>query len=373
MAAANPSPVDARIREYIRRDIQDTRTNSRNSDLDTVRCGLGEIVDVMSNSITQKDVQGLAARIKRRKRATSNDLIRLSKAFMRNSDNISTFIRIPGALNVIIKEFTGQDADLKLWATECLCNLSLGDDFCCEKVALLAGTYLLAYVKSSNKHLARLCLWVLCNLASGGGKTLNTLMSQEIVRELVAVVQNDFDENIKNECLNCLELIVSHEGHVLSEEDNKIIIHAATEEKNPQTLGGIQLLYRYLSGRDFQLPDLVDLTKIIHFCTQHLTNFPTKAPTRDIALGFVLYAIRILGNCTSIQEDAAHIFLQRFQEKPLSDTINHLLESTKQDEVTRELLWFVGSLHNSSYPVVRQYLERDSLVHNTRFPVITSF
>ncbi|XP_055712233.1 uncharacterized protein LOC129807169 [Phlebotomus papatasi] len=371
--SVDPSPIDARIREFIRRDIQDSRTNSRNSDLDTVRCGLGEIVDVMSNNITQKDVQGLAARIKRRKRATSNDLIRLSKAFMRNSENISTFIRIPGAINVVIKEFTGQDADLRLWATECLCNLSLGDDFCCEKVALMAGSYLLAYVKSSNKHLARLCLWVLCNLVSGGGKPLKILMSQEIVRELISVVQNDFDDNIKNESLNCLELIVSHEEQILSDSDNKIIVNAVIEEKNPETLGGIQLLYRYLTGKNFHLSDLTALAKVVTFCTEYLTNHPPKAPTRDIALGFVLYSIRILGNCTSVQEDAAKAFIEQFTgQKKLSDVINSLIESTKQEEVTIELLWLVGSLHNSPYPAVQQYLEQDNLAYNTRFPVITS-
>ncbi|XP_059616830.1 uncharacterized protein LOC132261841 [Phlebotomus argentipes] len=372
--SADPSPIDSRIRDYIRRDIQDFRANSRHSDLDTVRCGLGEIVDVMSNNITQKDVQGLAARIKRRKRATSNDLIRLSKAFMRDSENISTFMRIPGAINVVIKEFTGQDADLRLWATECLCNLSLGDDFCCEKLALMAGTYLLSYVKSSNKHLARLCLWVLCNLVCGGGKPLKILMSQEIVRELISVVQNDYDENIKNESLNCLQLIVSREEEVLSDADNKIIVNAVTEEKNPETLGGIQLLDRYLIRKDFQLTDHTDLAKIIAFCTHYLTKYPRKAPTKDIALGFVIYSIRILANFSSVQEEAAQIFIQQFNEegKLLSTVISELIESTGQEEVTKELLWFVGNLHNSPFPVVQQYIQRDNLAHNTKFPIITS-
>ncbi|GAB0086218.1 uncharacterized protein DMENIID0001_002230 [Sergentomyia squamirostris] len=368
-----PSQIDARIREYIRRDIQDSRASSRHNDLDTVRCGLGEIVDGLSTNITQKDVQGLAARVKRRKRATSNDLIRLSKAFMRNSENITTFMRIPGAINVVIKEFTGQDVDLRFWATECLCNLSLGDDFCCEKITLLAGSYLLAYVKNSNKHLARLCLWVLCNLVSGGGKPLKILLSQEIVKELISVVQDDYDDNIKNESLNCLELIVSHEEQILSDSDNQIIVNAVTEEKNPETLGGIQLLYRYLSGKEFRLTDEASLVKIVDFCWSYLTNYPPKAPNRDIALGFVLYSIRILANLTSVQEEAATVLIHRFSGSGeiLSDVINRLVEATKQDEVNKELLWFIGSLHNSPFPAVRYYLERDNLAHNSKFPLMT--
>lgn len=110
---------------------------------------------VESEIVTEKDIAGLCSRIKRRKHATDEDLRKLCNAFIQSEANISAFIKTTGAINVIIKEFTGSDRSQQLLAAQCLCNLSLGDETCCAKIATFAGSYLMIFImKSSDISLA---------------------------------------------------------------------------------------------------------------------------------------------------------------------------------------------------------------------------
>ena len=121
---------------------------------------------VESEILTEKDVVGLCSRIKRRKHATEEDLRKLSNAFIQSEANIVAFIKITGAINILIKEFTGCERNQQLLAAQCLCNLSLGDETCCSKVATFAGSYLMIFIMKSSdvafsvslKFFSRLCL-----------------------------------------------------------------------------------------------------------------------------------------------------------------------------------------------------------------------
>lgn len=94
-----------KIREYTKSHREQLRANS----LDSLRFGIGEIkarIQELEN-LTEKDVTGLAGRIKRRKHATNEDMYRLSHAFLQDEKNIETFNKIPGAIQVLVKELTG--------------------------------------------------------------------------------------------------------------------------------------------------------------------------------------------------------------------------------------------------------------------------
>lgn len=105
---------------------------------------------VESEILTDKDVAGLCSRIKRRKHATEEDLRKLSNAFIQSEENIKAFIKTTGAINILIKEFTGGERSQQLLAAQCLCNLCLGDETCCSKVALFAGSYLMIFIMKSS-------------------------------------------------------------------------------------------------------------------------------------------------------------------------------------------------------------------------------
>lgn len=97
------------IRSSLRERMKLERFKVRNESTDAFRVGIGVIKEIISDldSITEKDVTGIASRIKRKKGAAEEDLNRLSHAFLQNVENIVTFSKITGALNVIVKELTG--------------------------------------------------------------------------------------------------------------------------------------------------------------------------------------------------------------------------------------------------------------------------
>ena len=107
---------------------------------------------VESGIVTEQDITGLCSRIKRRKHATDEDLRKLSNAFLQSEANISAFMKITGAINIVVKEFTGNDRAQRLLAAQCLCNLSLGDEVCCSKIATFAGSYLMIFLIHSNDN-----------------------------------------------------------------------------------------------------------------------------------------------------------------------------------------------------------------------------
>lgn len=99
----------ALLRDKIRGYAQEHRKEGRTQAKDSLRLGLGQIKEEFAaqDNLSEKDVHGLASRIKRRKHATSEDLFRLALAFLQGIENINAFAAIPGALQVLVKELTG--------------------------------------------------------------------------------------------------------------------------------------------------------------------------------------------------------------------------------------------------------------------------
>lgn len=99
-----------------------------------------------SEILKESDIKGLCGRIKRRKHCTEDDLEKLTNAFFQSEQNIVEFLNITGAINVLIKELIGSNN--KLLAAQCLCNISLGNEISCNKVASFAGCYLMILLKN---------------------------------------------------------------------------------------------------------------------------------------------------------------------------------------------------------------------------------
>ena len=134
----------SKIREKAQHELVKHREQNRNKILDSKRF-LPGFLDESSKKYTDKDITGISQRIKRKKHADKNDLVSLGKAFIQNEALISQFVNHTGALNVVIKEFTDPQSDQVL-AAETLCNISLGNEVCCEKLANVSGTYLMIYI-----------------------------------------------------------------------------------------------------------------------------------------------------------------------------------------------------------------------------------
>lgn len=107
-----------------------------------------------SEIVTEQDIRGLCSRIKRRKHADADDLIKLGNAFLQNENNIAAFLNVIGAIDVIVKELTGSDRSRRILAAQCFCNMSLGSEYCCTKIATTAGIYLMICIDSGDFYFA---------------------------------------------------------------------------------------------------------------------------------------------------------------------------------------------------------------------------
>lgn len=129
--------IESRIK---RRDyLNKTRELHRTSAFDRNRFLESEI-------LTESDIKGICTRIKRRKHCTEEDLEKLTNAFFQSESNITEFISVTGAINVVIKELIGSER--QLMAAQCICNLSLGDEASCNKVATFVGSYIIILLKN---------------------------------------------------------------------------------------------------------------------------------------------------------------------------------------------------------------------------------
>ena len=149
---ADPSIQHIRVNK--RDSLKTIRVYNRNKVTDTHRITTSTLNDLSDlDTILETDIRGLARRIKRLRQADCQDLKRLSHGFLQGNKNIEEFCNTQGALGIIVKELTGQDSNRKLLAFECLCNLTLGPDYCTEKIIKAAGSYLVLYLDSFNEVL----------------------------------------------------------------------------------------------------------------------------------------------------------------------------------------------------------------------------
>lgn len=98
------------LRSDLRQQIKDDREKRRHRSVDSIRLGIGEVTEQLGNlrNYSTKDVTELAGRIKQQKHASTDDLNCLAHAFIQSVENITCFLNITGALNVLVKELTGQ-------------------------------------------------------------------------------------------------------------------------------------------------------------------------------------------------------------------------------------------------------------------------
>lgn len=195
------------LRDQVFEELKLLREQRRNESFDSQRVKLGEI---QSSTLNEKAISGICSRIKRRKLADVQDLVALSNGFLQSNSNITVFIKTVGAINILVKEFIGNDSTRQILAGECLLNLSLGDEICCEKVAQFASSYLTIYILNlPNFKLLKTCLWIMQNLAASGEKPLTILMSQKLVKNVLHVSNHVMYDEIKDECNTLLDIMLS--------------------------------------------------------------------------------------------------------------------------------------------------------------------
>ncbi|XP_039428850.1 transmembrane and coiled-coil domain-containing protein 6-like [Culex pipiens pallens] len=363
----NVVPVpEPRIREQNRNEVRWERQLHRKAELDVNRANLGEMLQEVAaiESVTPQEIKGLASRIKRRKHADLRDLVKLSYGFQQSGENISEFVRITGAINVVVKELTGHDSDRQLLAAECLCNLSLGDEVCCEKVATFAGTYLVALVENlSNRRVATTCMWTLQNMISSGTKAMKILNSQGIIPSLTHLLEVLEKDDLLAEILLAIELILDHDPAFISPETIHATILPLTSSKEPQ-LNSLKVVYKALCLTGFETLDVETAPQIVKHVVQQLVLIGTENGAEAIL------SIRILANLVAINEGCVDFLVAQCQQHnfKLSQLFN-LFSEDGQVAVCREILWLVGNVSKTgSGNEFKRFVQFDNFVECVIIP-----
>ncbi|XP_040171562.1 uncharacterized protein LOC120905014 [Anopheles arabiensis] len=361
------SPLE-QIRIQKRYELKWGQKTHRKKELDRNRAGLGELehsIGVIEH-ITEQEIKGLAGRIKRRKRCDPLDLVRLSYGFQQSRENIAHFIRTTGAINVIVKELTGHDYNLQLLAAECLCNLSLGDDVCCEKIANFAGTYLIALAENPNcRPLQETCFWTLQNIVGSSPKGSKLLFSQGLVVVLVRLLSSVTEQEAADDIILTLELALNYEQEIEPATLTQIVQCFVGRQLHPSSL---RLLYKCYGLSSSELVCHDSSSSIIRQCLDflfsvHDLHLPTHAAS-------ILLSIRILAYQASAGTRQVEEIL-RYQLQKSVLKLSLLFNDCAKEEmlpVCKEFLWLLGQLHSNggacatTAELLQAYLAYDNFV-----------
>ncbi|XP_058059835.1 uncharacterized protein LOC131210583 [Anopheles bellator] len=355
-------------RNLRRNELKWDQKSQRKQELDRHRAGLGELhhATSMIENVTEADIKGLAGRIKRRKRCEPMDLVQLSYGFQQSRENISHFLRITGAINVIVKELTGHDYNLQLLAAECICNLSLGDDVCCEKIATFSGTYLITLVENSNcRPLQQTCMWILQNIVGSSPKGSQVLFSQGLVVALVRLLTTVTDQEAADEINLTLELSLNYG----KETDNTLAQIVQSVKGKPFHPSTLRLLYKCLTSSEQPLPDECSIS-ICHGCLDYLASVLGKCFQSQTAS--LLLCIRMLAHYVATNGSYARvIFDYLLQRKYLKfSTLFNECAVANLVPVCKELLWFLGQLQaaDGTGELTNSYRAFDNFVEQLAIP-----
>lgn len=337
------------IRQRNREDIHKFQLNKRLSTVDRQRCGLTEISAAIQEQelLTEKDVQGLSSRIKRRKSAKSTDLKRLSAAFLHNSKNIEIFCKIPGAVNVVVKELSGTDTENQVFAAECLCNLALGEDFCSTKVAQVAGSYLVLYLCDgvSNKRLVETCLWVIQNLLLSGEKTQKILIAQGLPDKLTSLLHGTKDIEIATAAEETFSILVVEAWKDLPEGFSSKALELLTQKMKHLSSLLLYPLYFILMELNFTV-NAETLTSSVKFSTEALITATQGTDSFDFSQ--CLISVRIITNALLSTENSELVskclFDQLTHQNYNFSTMVNKLFSVDNEQISRETLWMLSTV-----------------------------
>lgn len=291
--------------------------------------------------ITEPEILKLCNRIKRRKHADEKDLTRLSNGFLWSSDNISSFLKNQGSLNVLVKELIGSSGQKQILTAEAVCNLSLGDPGACLKIAKQIATYLLPMLSSKNTQLAQTSLWILYNLIADdtddAHRVHEVFFVQRIDLKLMTILEDNVDVELKQEATKCLSVVVDSSLFDCSrKEDLQAILTVAMKNWNEESP---RLIYSLLKKTRYSLEDEKIVVELIHLLIYHLVRVEAPMPVAQ-----QLYVIRVLGNLSTVTPNTSKLVVMSILKVPemFLGAANALLQG--QDLVRREVLWCLGNI-----------------------------
>lgn len=248
--------------------------------------------------------------------------------------------------------FLGNNSERQLCSAECLCNFSLGEAPVCEKVASMAGSYLVTYIHATDTQLVRLSLWTLANVLATSHKGGSILMRMQLLPQLWKLYVDDSIadslSDFREDSAICLQLMALNFSFSIKNSDRDFLLHHITEKNSTCRAGEyhLQIIFHTLFTQ-------IDIVKgfspsqqlyLINYCLSNLCTTKSFQTTEQKLK--ILYSIRVLSNILIVHTDCYLLLLQQLSSvwhRNLETMFNYLF-SIQNKHLTKETFWLLKNV-----------------------------
>ncbi|XP_077257371.1 uncharacterized protein LOC143894700 [Temnothorax americanus] len=339
------------VRTELREAALMKRKENRVSAWNKSRTNLGECpgVEPFSSEYIDEKVKLL-----KRKRISLVDYRYLPNALIQSEENINAFLKVDQSLSGLVRDLSGNDPTLQLYAANCCCNIALGNTKACTALGKAVIPYLVVKLESLNYALLDICIWTIGNLVAGSDKAFFILHAQHCLKYIILLLHNCNDLVLSSVIYSLLHYV--HVGfHKISESEKlelvQVIIKRNLLYENPNYIWLLALLSSSLICVEHLhaiLPEVVD------YLYSTFSNSDGMAQASEITASIRILANTLHDSC----EDKIDILLRnpKYSNEDLHLLLNKLL-SHPYMHIRRETLWLIGNLYNHRLSSISQNIK----------------
>ncbi|XP_070161988.1 transmembrane and coiled-coil domain-containing protein 6 [Polyergus mexicanus] len=343
---SNDNNTVENVRVELREATLTTRKQNRTSAWSKNRKNLGEC---LGNELFS--IEYVIERIKllKKKRITLEDYRYLPNALIQSEENIYAFLRVDQSLSGLIRDLSGNNSTLQLYAANCCCNIALGNTKACTALGKAIIPYLLIELESLNYILLDVCIWTIGNLVAGSNVAFSVLHAQHCLKYLILLLSN-CDDSILPSIIYALLHYVHMGFYEISKNDMaqlvQVIIKRNFLYENSDFIWLLALLSSSTICTTYLhsiLPQIVDHLYLLFFGSDEIAH------VNEITASIRILANTLYNSC----EDKTDILLRnsKYSHENLCLLLNKLL-SHQYMHIRRETLWLIGNLYNHRSPSV---------------------
>ncbi|XP_072751661.1 uncharacterized protein [Anoplolepis gracilipes] len=337
---SNDSHTVENVRVELREASLTKRKQNRSSAWSKNRKNLGECV---RNELFSIEYVNERAKLLRKKRISLEDYRYLPNALIQSEENIYAFLRIDQSLSGLIRDLSGNNPTLQLYAVNCCCNIALGNTKACTTLGKAVIPYLLIELESLNYILLDICIWTIGNLVAGSKVAFSILHAQHCLKYLVLLLSN-CDDSILSSVIYALLHYVHVGFYEISKSDMTELIQVIKKRNFLHENSNFIWLLALLSSSTICttclhsiLPQIVDHLYLLFSGSDEIVH------VNEITAYVRILANTLYNSC----EDKTDILLRnsKYSHEDLCFLLNKLL-SHPYMHIRRETLWLIGNLYN---------------------------
>ncbi|XP_076244139.1 uncharacterized protein LOC143185219 [Calliopsis andreniformis] len=337
------------IRDNLREIASKERKEHRTKVLNKNRVALGNIVP--DSSFTTEFVIKKAKALKN-KSLSIEEYKQLQNALIQSEENVNSFLKVDHILFSLVRDFSGNDPVLQLYAINCCCNIALGNSKACTSLTKSIAPYLITELESLNYPLLEVCIWTIGNLVAGSSKAFEVLHAQDCLKYIISLMHDCDNIILPSVAYSAMHYIHSGCEYILKDKLVELV-KATTERQLSFEHPYFIWLLALLSSENLCISYLHN---VVHLIVEYLyQNFKNNSS----AVKEITACIRVLANTICETSGQLAKFLlenPKYEKSELKALLNTLL-SCQYMHIRKETLWLIGNLYNHTCFDIRKIIQ----------------